>query len=157
MAKDRPLFIMGAHQRWFEAISSVLGEPSLVADPRFATQKDREANREALRTALEERLAQRTAAEWEAELTGAGVPASEVRVLSDVVASRHVQERGSVFTVPVSQTDVTRLVSGLPYQFSEGGYRTGPVPALGEHTRGILEQLGLSANEIDDLEKQSII
>lgn len=156
-AKDRRLFIMGAHQRWFESIAGVLGEPSLLADPRFATQANRNQNREALREAMESRLAERTADEWADALTKVGVPAAPVRELGDVVTSEHVQARGSVFESPVSQTDDVRRVIGLPYQFSEGAYSTGPVPALGEHTDAVLANIGYSADELAEMRNAGVI
>jgi CoA:oxalate CoA-transferase len=156
-AKDGRLFIMGAHQRWFESISAVLGEPSLVADPRFATPSDREQNREALREAIEAHLSERSAEDWARDLTRAGVPAAPVRQLTDVVASDHVKARGSVFESPVSQTDVTRKVIGLPYQFAEGPYSTGPVPALGEHTDAELARIGYSLEQLEELKAAGVI
>jgi crotonobetainyl-CoA:carnitine CoA-transferase CaiB-like acyl-CoA transferase len=156
-AKDGRLFVMGAHQRWFEAISAALGEPFLVADPRFATPGDREANQEELREQIEARLAHRSAEEWAEELTRRGIPAAPVRRLPEVVASDHVQQRGSLFQTHVSGTDQVSLVSGLPYQLSDGSYVAGPVPTLGEHTDEVLEKAGLAGHQRADLRTKGII
>jgi crotonobetainyl-CoA:carnitine CoA-transferase CaiB-like acyl-CoA transferase len=157
MAQDKRLFIMGAHQRWFETISAVLGEPSLAADPRFATPRDRDANQEALREAIEARLAGRTAEDWADELSRKGVPAAPVRQLHDVLASDHVAKRGSVYRTSVSQTDERPLVASLPYQFAGGAYAAGPVPALGEHSDAVLEQAGYTAERRAEMRAHGII
>ncbi len=151
-ARDQRLFVMGAHQRWFAALSQVLGAPSLIDDPRFSTQEARQQNRDALRSEIELRLAARTAAEWEDLLNQAGVPAAEVRQLQHVVASEHVRQRDFLHAVGVSGTDEKLNVSGLPYRFV--GQHLDPrlpVPALGEHTVAVLADAGYSADEITAL------
>jgi len=157
MAQDQQIFIMGAHQRWFEAISATLGEPLLSLDPRFATQKDREANIEQLKAALEERLAARTAQEWETQLSRAGVPAAAVRRLPEVVTAEHVQMRQSLYPARLANSADAPLVCGLPYQFSDGPYTTSATPALGEHTDSVLESAGYTPAEVASLKDAGIV
>lgn len=157
MAQDQQIFIMGAHQRWFEAISATLGEPLLSRDPRFATQNDREANIEQLKTALEERLAARTAQDWEMLLSRAGVPAAAVRRLPEVVAAEHVQMRQSIYPSRVADSQDAPLVCGLPYRFSDGPYTTSAIPALGQHTDSVLESVGYTPDEVASLKGAGIL
>jgi len=158
MAKDRPVFLMGAHQRWFEGISAVLGEPELVKDERFATPQARQENMEALRAALEAKLSTRTADEWEAELTKAGVPASTVRELAEVQVCEHVRQRGSIREVRVSQTDETLPVSGLPFRLAGlDDLEDAVVPALGEHTEDELTKIGYDTAAIENLKAAGVI
>jgi len=157
-ARDRRLFVMGAHQRWFSAISSVLGAPGMIDDPRFATPEARQENKDALRSQVEQRLAAKTAQEWEELLNDAGVPAAEVRELQQVVASEHVTQRGSVHSVGVSGTDERLLVSGLPYRFvGQENKPELPVPALGEHTAAVLADAGYSTDQISELGAAGVI
>mgnify|MGYP001298711375 CR=1 FL=1 len=158
MAKDRPVFLMGAHQRWFEGISAVLGEPELVKDERFATPQARQENMEPLRAALEAKLSTRTADEWEAELTKAGVPASTVRELAEVQVCEHVRQRGSIREVRVSQTDEKLPVSGLPFRLAGlDDLEDAVVPALGEHTEDELAKAGYDTVEIENLKAAGVI
>lgn len=158
MAKDRPVFLMGAHQRWFEGISAVLGEPELVKDERFATPQARQENMEALRAALEAKLSTRTADEWEGELTKAGVPASTVRELAEVQVCEHVRQRGSIREVRVSRTDETLPVSGLPFRLAGlDDLEDAVVPALGEHTEDELTKIGYDTAEIEKLKAAGVI
>jgi crotonobetainyl-CoA:carnitine CoA-transferase CaiB-like acyl-CoA transferase len=75
---DRELALAVGNDRQFGALCTVIGEPALAADPRFASNTGRVRHRDALRTALERRLATRPAAVWATELTAAGVPAGVV-------------------------------------------------------------------------------
>jgi crotonobetainyl-CoA:carnitine CoA-transferase CaiB-like acyl-CoA transferase len=157
-ARDRRLFLMGAHQRWFAAISNVLGAPALVDDPRFATAEARQENRDALRGEIERRLAAKSAREWEELLNGVGVPAAEVRELQQVVSSEHVRQRHFLHSVGVSGTDETLQVSGLPYRFVGQQHEPElPVPALGEHTAAVLADAGYSGDEIGALGAAGVV
>jgi CoA:oxalate CoA-transferase len=157
-AADRRLFIMGAHQRWFAAISDVLGAPLLVEDPRFATPADRQANADALLLTLEERLAVRPAAEWEALLTARGVPAAVVRTLAEVAAHPHVRLRGNLRPLTLEDGTQTEVI-GSPFFFaSDGpGDPVGPVPQLGQHTDAVLTSAAIEQDNIRRLRDAGII
>jgi crotonobetainyl-CoA:carnitine CoA-transferase CaiB-like acyl-CoA transferase len=158
MAKDRRVFIMGAHQRWFETISRVIGEPSLVDDPRFADPASRQANAEALREAIEARLAERTADEWETLFTAAGMPAATVRRTGEAAASAHVQQRGLVHQAMVSDRGETLSVLGPPYQIAGVEFApSGPVPSLGDQTEAVLADLGYSPQDVDGLRAAAVV
>jgi crotonobetainyl-CoA:carnitine CoA-transferase CaiB-like acyl-CoA transferase len=157
-AKDRFIFIMGAHQRWFETLSEVIGPPSLMADRRFADPDSRSQNVRALRRSIEARLALRPASEWETLLTRAGVPAAVVRRADEFAASEHVQHRGVLGNVAVcDRGDAIRAVAP-PYQFEGCDLRPcGHVPKLGADTPAVLAELHYSDAQIRELREQRII
>jgi len=157
-AKNARVFVMGAHQRWFETISTVLGEPHLVNDPRFADVASRQANADALQEAMEARLQTRNAEEWEAAFTAAGMPASVVRRLTDVVSSDHMRQRGGIHAVSVSGVEQGVSVMGTPYQLADGPVAPSkPVPALGEHTDEVLGRFGYSASDLGALRAAGVL
>ena len=158
MAKDRQIFLMGAHQRWFRTISDVLGAPALIDDPRFADPAARDANAEALRQAIEARLAVRTAEDWEQVFTRAGMPAAAVREIPEVVASAHVQQRGLIHQALVADRGEAISVLGPPYRLeSRQTAPSGPVPALGADTDRVLAEVGYGAAEIAALRTAGIV
>jgi CoA:oxalate CoA-transferase len=157
-AKDRRVFIMGAHQRWFTTISEVLGGLPLVEDERFATPEARDRNAEALLEEIEARLQARTAAEWEAALTARGVPASIVRTLRETATHPHVAHRGSIKQVAVEGRDRASTVMGAPFKFERDGPDSpGPVPALGQHTEEVLARFGVEPGDREELRRQGVI
>jgi crotonobetainyl-CoA:carnitine CoA-transferase CaiB-like acyl-CoA transferase len=83
---DRGLALAVGNDRQFGALCAVLGDESLGADPRFATNPQRVHHRNELRKALERHLAKRAAAEWAADLTTAGVPAGVVNDIEGAFA-----------------------------------------------------------------------
>jgi formyl-CoA transferase/CoA:oxalate CoA-transferase len=85
---DGALMIVAGSDGLYERLRGVLGLPD---DERFRTNPDRVRNRSALAEMLSERLLTRTSAEWEAELTAAGVPVSPLRDVGE--AFEHEQTR----------------------------------------------------------------
>ena len=94
------LFIAALHQKWFESLCRIIDAPELLADPRFADHAARQRHADALTAALEARIATRPAAELERDLVKAGLPASIVRTLPEILAHPHVQARGILQQVP---------------------------------------------------------
>jgi formyl-CoA transferase/CoA:oxalate CoA-transferase len=85
---DGALMIVAGSDGLYERLRGVLGLPD---DERFRTNPDRVRNRAALVELLSERLRMRTSAEWEAELTAAGIPVSPLRDVGEAV--KHEQTR----------------------------------------------------------------
>ncbi|MGR3320359.1 MAG: CaiB/BaiF CoA transferase family protein [Pseudooceanicola sp.] len=76
-----------------ERLLAVLGRGDLLERPEFADRVARIENADAMRAELSAAFASRNAAEWEAELQAAGLPAAQVRHLSEAVAMPHLAER----------------------------------------------------------------
>jgi len=109
-------------------LGPALGRPELARDPLFTTAARRATHDGALARILEAVFAQRPAAEWRDLLDDQGIPAE---------VSSNVFTDGPVGPV-VGLSDTPARVPG-------------PAPRLGQHSREILESIGLSAVEIDEL------
>ncbi|MEO6339982.1 MAG: CaiB/BaiF CoA-transferase family protein [Caulobacteraceae bacterium] len=157
-AQDRQVFLMGAHQRWFKTISDVIGAPYLLDDPRFADPAAREENAEALRQVLEARLATRPAADWERDFTNAGMPASVVRRIDEVVASDHVRKRGVLHQVNATERGVAMTVVGPPFKFGSVKLEpSGDVPVLGQDTDAVLATAGYGAERVAEMRAAGLL
>ena len=124
----------------------VLGVPQLAADPRFVTGTLRSENRHALETELNARFAAATADEWVTRLSAASVPATRVYGLEQAVVSDIARERRTF-----AESDGVPLVR-LPWLVDgELIPWSSPAPALGQHTREVLGEIGFTVNQIDAL------
>ena len=90
-------------------------------------------------------------------LSNAGVPAGPVNTMQDLITDDHV--RSHEMFVPVERdSGEPILVAGSPLKF---GGRNAPtatsIPALGEHTRAILQQLGVGAPDVDRLVDDGVV
>jgi CoA:oxalate CoA-transferase len=97
-AADRPLIIAAGTDILFARLCTALGKPELVSDPRFAGNRDRNANADALQEALEAVLRSRPAAHWIEVLEAAGVPCSLVQTVADAVEHPQVRARNMIVT-----------------------------------------------------------
>lgn len=151
-AEDRTLFVAALHQKWFESLCRILDAPELVSDPRFVDNASRQRHADALTAELEARTRTRPAAELERELVKAGLPASIVRTLPEILAHPHIQERGILQQIPSADGADPLTLVGPAFQFVGNGLGfQGPVPALGQHTEAVLAALGYSPSEIERL------
>jgi CoA:oxalate CoA-transferase len=149
-ARDGTLFIGALHQPWFERLCRILDAPELLDDPRFADHAARQRHADALTTALEARVATRPADELERELVAAGLPASVVRTLPEILAHPHVRERGILEQVPAAAGGEPLTLVGPAFRTSDGDLGSqGSVPTLGQHTDDMLASLGYSNAEIE--------
>ena len=155
---DGPLNIVNNEQKQFAATCDALGLPRLKTDPRFREREDRMRNQSLLRDILEAHLATDSAAAWEAKLVAAGVPAGPVYSVPQIADHPQMRERGQLQTVHGPALDRDVQVVGAGYRL--GGQAvpvTAPPPSLGQDTRTILSQAGLTLAEIDDLAASGVI
>jgi crotonobetainyl-CoA:carnitine CoA-transferase CaiB-like acyl-CoA transferase len=132
----------------FRRLCGALGCDDLATDPRFATVERRVERRVELHERLEERTLALTSAELEALLLAAEVPASPVNSLDRAVTHPLVAER-SPFLRPQGPVGDDRRVVRLPLDEPDAPMRW--APRLGEHTRAVLIEAGLSAEVVQRL------
>jgi len=144
-ARDRRLFVAALHRKWFVKLCDIIGAPHLADDPRFATQRSQAEHADELIAAIEARLVSRSASEWEVEFVQAGLPASVVRTLHEILAHPHLAARGTLqpVHVPELNRDLDVVGAGFIFEHDQPAFQ-GPVPRLGEHTAEVLAELGLS-------------
>ncbi|MFQ5528309.1 MAG: CaiB/BaiF CoA transferase family protein [Thermoanaerobaculia bacterium] len=142
-ARDKELIVAVGTERLWERFCGVLGiEDSLMTDPRFRANPERNSHRAELIPLLEEVLARRDAHEWVEELVAAGVPAGPINFVDETLADVQVRERGMIVELEHPLVGIVRSV-GNPIRMSESGptYRRHP-PRLGEHNDQIRAELG---------------
>ncbi|MET9984453.1 CaiB/BaiF CoA transferase family protein [Streptomyces rochei] len=135
-------------REWRGFCARFLERPELAAHPHYATNADRNAHREELGALIAARFAELTG-DQALELLGA-VPVANARVstLAEVWDHPQLAARGRRHEVPTPAGPVPAFAPPGP---TGAAPRMEAVPALGEHTRAVLGELGLSAEEIDAL------
>ena len=135
----------------------IVGRPDLES---YDTVAARLAARAEIESLLEAAFLRRTAAAWYHDLAEAGVDAEVSIDTYDGEVALHDADNerlGLVAEYPHPTLGNLRQFGTL-IDFSEtptGPY--GPPPLVGEHTRSIMERLGYSAEDIDDLLARGII
>lgn len=132
-----------------EQLCQLLDLAGLLEDARFATPAARASHGEAMRAALAQRLAQRTALQWEEQLAPAGVLACAVRDVGGFLASQARDGLALVESAAMPGYGPVPLVRMPGASAWEDRARSAHPPAVGEHSREILEEVGLSGPEIE--------
>ena len=132
--------------------------PDLPADVRFTANKDRVANRLQINKFLESRFLAKTTDEWLVCLEGTGCPMGPINNIEQTFNHPQVKARGNV--VPMNHPTVGPIKT---VRYAVGFSRTpaaisAPPPVLGNDTREVLlNTLGMTAGEIEDLRKDGVI
>lgn len=136
----------------FRKFCNFVGAPELAADPRYASNGERNRNRVTLRASIGILLADRDAVELCEALLKAGVPAGPVNLLPQVLEHPHTRHREMVVEFDNGQRGL-----GIPVKLSRtpGAVRA-PAPGLGQHTREVLASLDYAAEQIDSLLERRI-
>jgi crotonobetainyl-CoA:carnitine CoA-transferase CaiB-like acyl-CoA transferase len=144
------LSIAASNQRIALRLFDAMGRPELAQDARFATNEARMANNDAMQAIVIDWVKQRPRDETLAILDTFEVVAAAVNDSSDVVADPHFSERT---LMDLANTVLgPALVPGPILHMDECERPTyDGVPAVGEHTREVLTELGLDAGAVDSL------
>jgi crotonobetainyl-CoA:carnitine CoA-transferase CaiB-like acyl-CoA transferase len=135
------------------AFFSVIGQPEKIREPEYATQEARSRNYGRAYAFVAAEMKKRSTAEWLAALERADIPVQRMNTLEDIMADPHLAATGFFRTVEHPSEGRIRSMA-VPSEWSESApeYRRA-APRLGEHTAEVLREVGLSAQQIEQLTK----
>lgn len=136
-------------ERFFRELVRTIGLPGLAEDERFGSFDSRRRHRDALVEILDQRFAERSTTAW-LELLRGVVPIAPVRSMEQALDLDELTERSMLAEYAHPSLGTVRSI-GAP--FSLGGYvpRYAPGPQLGGDREAILDELGIGADEADQL------
>jgi crotonobetainyl-CoA:carnitine CoA-transferase CaiB-like acyl-CoA transferase len=145
-------------ERMWQGLARVLGLAALIDDPRFKTNRERNANRAELAPLLEAAFARLDAEDLEKRLIAAEVPAARIKSVADALADPQVRHRGMVLILAGPTGERRVSVAGNPIKI-EGVPETHAYPdSLGESSRAILDSvLKLDPERIAALVAEGIV
>ncbi len=129
----------------------------LLADERFATPRDMWRNRAALGDAIAEVVATKTSEEWLRIFANLDVPVNRVATVEETVDDEQVLANEMAAPPPCGEFHMPLLVSHPIKISSVPPAAPQPAPALGEHSREILSELGYSETAIDSMQEDGVI
>lgn len=157
-ARDGRWFVLGITSQFWATAAKVLGHREWIDDPRFRTEKDRQANEGELNAAVSAAMQTQDADEWQRRFVDAGIPGAKVTTIPEAFEHPHVALRDMLvsFDHPIGRH---LKVAGNPIKMSRqpySGFR--PAPGLGADTQCILEDIvGLDAERLGSLRESRVV
>lgn len=151
-AADGYMIVAVANDRQFEKLSNIVNAPELSLDPRYKTNADRVHNRDTLVPTLSAIMKGRKLDDWLDIFDGSGVPVSPINTIDRVFNDPQIQSR-----------EIRQEADGVPMVANPIRFSRSPMaevvrpPLLGEHDDRLIDLLGLTSEELDDLRKHKII
>jgi crotonobetainyl-CoA:carnitine CoA-transferase CaiB-like acyl-CoA transferase len=151
------IFIAGANDRFWQRLASALGLDAMATDPRFAVNVERVKHRAELESALERAIATYDREDLLKRLEAAGVPATPVNTVDQVMNDPQTTARGIIERVAHPRLGDIPVV-GTPLKFSamQPGVRR-PAPLHGEHTDEILREHGYGDDAIAAFRAKKVV
>jgi crotonobetainyl-CoA:carnitine CoA-transferase CaiB-like acyl-CoA transferase len=139
------------NDKQWKAFFDVIGRPELLSRPEFATQEARSQNYRSAYAMVAEEMKTRTTAFWIEALERADIPVQRMNSLDDIVGDPHLNAIGYLRAVDHPSEGRIRMLA-VPSEWSDTKpeYRR-HAPRLGEHTREVLGEAGLSVQQITTL------
>jgi len=155
--KDGWLTISFVREEDSQRLCDAIECETLPSEPRFSTFLTRAENIEPLKEILAQTFTRKTTEEWIIRLKAADLLHARINDYGDWLADTQVK---SVEAAPiVIQPEVGKIPTPkIPGQINaEAGESMCLAPALGAHTKEILSELGYTDEEIENLDRKSII
>jgi crotonobetainyl-CoA:carnitine CoA-transferase CaiB-like acyl-CoA transferase len=151
------VFIAAANNRLWQRLAPALGVGDLVDDPRFASNQERVKNRHELEPALEKAIAHHDRPALLDMLEKAGVPATPVNTVDQVMEDPQTAARQMLGRVLHPRLGEIPVI-GTPVKFSRmaAGPRTA-APLHGQHTDQILAEHGYSAEQVAGFRARKVV
>ncbi len=142
-------------REWATFCDKVLGQPSLARDPRYDTSSKRNDCREEITAIINKVFSELSAGDVVAKLDAAGIANARINTPEEVWNHPQFKARGRWREMGSPAGPLPATLP--PATFSSFEARMDPVPAVGEHTEGILRELGYGSAEIAKLRAASAI
>ncbi len=148
------MFGLQNDREWAVFCRDILDAPALETDPRFESNHARAANKLDLTAIIMAAFSEWNAEEVIVRLTAAGIANARMNDMAGLWAHPQIRARDR-------WREVSTPIGPMPALLPPGGIGAEPrmdaIPALGEHSRAILEELGIDSARIEALSKAGII
>jgi crotonobetainyl-CoA:carnitine CoA-transferase CaiB-like acyl-CoA transferase len=141
--RDGWIFICCVEEHQWRKFVEIMGSPEWAEMELFENRLARGANFDALQAFLQEWCAEQSVHELYEKAQAKRVPFAPVSTVGDLLASEHLHARGFFATIDHPAAGSLKM-PGAPYRLSATPWELRrPAPTLGQHTREVLEPLGI--------------
>jgi crotonobetainyl-CoA:carnitine CoA-transferase CaiB-like acyl-CoA transferase len=153
---DGYVMVAIASEKTFQGLMKVIGRPEWIGDQRFAAYADRRSNWAEMMQGVESWSRTVTTEDCLAALNKEGVPSSAYRTVGGALSDPQIAHRGAL--AQVEDAGGTFKVLNLPFRMSGAKVAAGRrMATLGEHTRELLKESGLSEQAIAAFSSKPVV
>jgi crotonobetainyl-CoA:carnitine CoA-transferase CaiB-like acyl-CoA transferase len=154
--KDGYITVVLMNPEQWERFCRVLGDDELRTSPRFRTNVDRLAHHPELKGRVEAVLAAATTGDWVRRFEQAQIAAGPIYEFDEVFEDPQVQHLGLVAEFDQPGHGRVRTLA-FPFRSTSPAAIRRPAPLLGQHTREVLQEIGVAAGDIDRLAASGVV
>jgi formyl-CoA transferase len=141
----------------FKRLMHAIGRPDMAELPELASNDGRVKHTEWIDTTLSNWCASQNIEKALAVLDGAQVPVSKIYSIADIVKDPQYQARGMIEQHAFGPDQTLKVPGIVPKLSGTPGQTRWLGPKLGEHNNPVLEGLGYTSAEIQDLKNNGVI
>ncbi|MFT6590042.1 MAG: formyl-CoA transferase [Rhodoferax sp.] len=149
--------IAGNGDSIFKRLMKVIGRDDLGRDPTLADNAGRVAQVGKIDAAIGQWTAQHSVAAVLTALDAAAVPAGRIYTVADIAADPHYQARGMLASVRMDDGSPLTVPGIVPKLSVTPGSHRRNAPTLGQDTEAVLQELGLTPQQIQGLKDKGIV
>ena len=154
---DGVVLIAGNGDAIFTRLMTVIGRDDLGRRPDLASNQGRVKAATELDQAIGDWTERHTVTDALAQMGTASVPAGRIYDIADIAEDPHYRARDMILKHRTRQGFDVEVPGIVPKLLSTPGAIHSPAPVLGEHTRGILDGLGFTEEQQEQLKAEGVI
>jgi len=136
------------HEKLWAPFCEAIHRPDLIDDPRFAEIPVRISNMKELIALIDAEIIKQDSSYWYERFTEYDIPHTPVAIYEEIAVDPQMEANDVFVEVDHPRHGTFRTVNS-PFEIAgHDKAEAGPSPELGEHTKVVLEDLGLSEDEI---------
>jgi len=153
-------WIIGTHhpeEKYWKTFCKATGQEALLSDERYTDKEGRPVSTSELIELFDAVFLQKARDEWMEIFQPLGLMFCSILHIQEVASDP--QAIVNDYVVPFSHPSMGNInIPGYPVHFSESSAGTrSSAPSIGEHTDEILQGIGYSSEDIEDLKKEGIV
>lgn len=154
---DAYVLIAGNGDSIFKRLMHTIGRDDLGQDPALKDNSGRVQRVEEIDAAIGVWTAERDIVDVLHSLDAAGVPAGRIYNVADIAADPHYQARGMIEQIQLDDGSSLSLPGIVPKLSRTPGGHARNAPDIGQDTEAVLQEIGLSAEQIQALKARGIV
>lgn len=154
---DAYVLIAGNGDSIFKRLMHTIGRDDLGQDPALKDNSGRVQRVEEIDAAIGAWTAERDIVDVLRALDEAAVPAGRIYNVADIAADPHYQARGMIEQIQLDDGSSLSLPGIVPKLSRTPGGHVRNAPDIGQDTEAVLQEIGLSAEQIQALKARGIV